>query len=410
MDTATTRRTLLGAGALLAAGSLVRQARADEGEARPAAEADSGGKAPKPLKILVLGGTRFLGPAIVDHALARGHEVTLFNRGRSNPEMYAHLETLKGNRGAHADARRGRPAAPVDLASLEGRTWDVAIDTSGYWPEFVEASSKQLAKQVGHYLFVSSISVYPSFSKSAEEITEETSLGDLKPREEYKGFDYGAFKALCEQACEKHMPGRVAHVRPGLIVGDRDATRRFGEWPLRVNRGGEVLAPGNPDGHCQFIDVKDLGRFCVHLGETKAAGAFNANGFDSHLSFAEFLHGCKAAIRTDVSFTWVAEDFLEKQKVRPWRELPNWIPEKALAWVNVRKAIAAGLAFRPICDTIRDALAWELKQKAAAEKAVADGAEGARPWRWAMTPAREAEVLKAWHDQTLAPPAKPEGK
>lgn len=392
----TTRRALLGAGALLGAAALARGARAED---EPAPEAAGGGaRAANPLKILVLGGTRFLGPAIVDHALARGHEVTLFNRGKSNPGMYASLERLRGNRGAHANPRRGTPAVPVDLKSLAGRTWDVAIDTSGYWPEFVEASSKQLAQQVGHYVFVSTISVYPSFGKDPAEITEDTSLGDLKPREQYEGFDYGAFKALCEQACEKHMPGRVANVRPGLIVGDRDSTRRFGAWPVRVNEGGEVLAPGKPEGHCQFIDVKDLGRFLVHLGETKQAGAFNANGFDSHLSFAEFLHGCKAALRTDVSFTWVDEAFLEKHKLRPWRELPNWMPHDVLAWVNVQKAIDAGLTFRPICDTIRDALAWELHMKAEAEKALAAGAQGARPWRERIDRVREAEVLKAWHD------------
>lgn len=404
MDTTTTRRTLLGAGALLGAAALARGARAEE---EPAGAAAPVAKAAKPLKVLVLGGTRFLGPAIVDHALARGHEVTLFNRGKSNPGMYPDVEKLKGNRGAHADPRRGRPAAPVDLKSLEGRTWDVAIDTSGYWPEFVEASSKQLAKQVGHYVFVSTISVYPGFGRDPAEITEESSLGELKPREAYKGFDYGAFKALSEQACEKHMPGRVANVRPGLIVGHRDSTRRLGEWPLRVNRGGEILAPGDPEGHCQFIDVKDLGRFCVHLGETRQAGAFNANGFDSHLSFAEFLHGCKAAIRTDVSFTWVDEPFLEKHKLRPWGELPNWMPKKTLAWVNVRKAIQAGLTFTPICDTIREALAWELHVKAEAEKALADGKEGARPWRWKLSPEREAEVIKAWHDAKLDAPEDP---
>ncbi len=387
----------------MAAGALVRRAHAEE----PAAAPQARGTAAKRLKILVLGGTRFLGPAIVDYAVARGHEVTLFNRGRSNPEMYPKLEKLKGNRGSHGDARRGRKASPVDLRALEGRTWDVAIDTSGYWPEFVEASSKQLAEQVGHYVFVSSISVYPAFSKTNEEIFETSSLGELKPRAEYKGFDYGAFKALCEQACEKAMPGRVANVRPGLIVGERDATRRFGEWPLRVHRGKEVLAPGKPEGHCQFIDVKDLGAFCVKLGEDRAAGEFNANGFNGHLSFEEFLHGCKCAIGTDVSFTWVSEAFLEKEKIRPWMELPNWIPAKALGWVNVEKAIEAGLTFRPISNTIQDALAWELKQKAEAEKAVAASKEGARPWRWRLDPAREAKVLQRWHDSLLQGPESP---
>jgi 2'-hydroxyisoflavone reductase len=383
MTDATTRRALLGAGAVLAAGALARGLGAEEEPQAPAAAAPK-----KKLKLLILGGTRFLGPAIVDHALARGHEVTLFNRGKSNPEMYPDLEKLKGNRGSHGDPRRGREAEPVDLKSLEGRTWDAAIDTSGYWPEFQDVSSRQLAKQVGHYVFVSTISVYPQFGKSTDAIDEDTELVGLKKREEYTGFDYGAFKALCEQACEAAMPGRVANVRPGLIVGHRDSTRRLGEWPLKVHRGGEILAPGNPEGHCQFIDVKDLGAWCVHLAEAKTAGVFNASGFPGHLSFEEFLHGCKCSIRTDCSFTWVSEAFLEEQKVRPWAELPNWMPEKMLPWVKVERAIAAGLTFRPIADTVRDALAWELETR---EKA------GER-WRWKLAPEREAAVLKAWHE------------
>ncbi len=394
MSDSTTRRALLSAGALLAAGALARGARADEdpkpGPAKePAAPTD---EKPGKLKLLILGGTRFLGPAIVDHAVARGHEVTLFNRGKSNPNMYPKLEKLRGNRGSHGNPARGRKAEPVDLKSLEGRTWDACIDTSGYWPEFVEASAKQLAKQVKHYVFISSISVYPGFGKSNDPIDENSSLGDLKPRDQYKGFDYGAFKALCEQACEAAMPGRVANVRPGLIVGDRDATRRFGAWPLRVHRGGEVLAPGKPKGHCQFIDVKDLGAWSVLLAEQKTAGVFNANGFPGHLSFEEFLHGCKAAIRTDVTFTWVDEAFLEAQKVRAWREMPNWMPVKDLPWVNVEKAIKAGLTFRPISNTIQDALAWDLAQREKAGDA----------WKETFSATKQAAVLKAWHERLEA--------
>jgi len=380
MTDSTTRRAILGAGAVLAAGALARALAAEEeaaGKAQPRVKA---------LKILVLGGTRFLGPAIVDHAVARGHDVTLFNRGRSSPGMYPDLDHLRGNRGSHGDEAHGRPAEPVDLKALEGRTWDVAIDTSGYWPEFVEISAKQLAEQVGHYVFISTVSVYPQFGKGDATITEDTPLVGLKKREAYDGFDYGAFKALCEQACEAAMPGRVANVRPGLIVGHRDATRRFGEWPLRVDRGGEVLAPGKPEGHCQFIDVKDLGAWCVHLAERKVAGVFNATGFPGHLSFQEFLHGCKCAIRTDCSFTWVDEAFLEEQGVKAWSELPMWIPAKDLGWVDVQKAIGQGLGFRPIADTIRDALAWELQQRERAGK----------NWRWQLAPEREAAVLAAW--------------
>lgn len=386
MSDKTTRRALLGAGAVLAAGALARKLAADEepgGAERPAG---------KRLKLLVLGGTRFLGPAIVDHALARGHQVTLFNRGKSNPEMYPELEKLRGNRGSHANPQLGQKAAPVDLESLKGRRWDAAIDTSGYWPEFVEASSKQLAGQVGHYVFVSTVSVYPQFGESSEPIDEETELEGLKKREDYEGFAYGPFKALCEQACEAAMPGRVANVRPGLIVGHRDSSRRFGEWGLKVQRGGEILAPGHPEGHCQFIDVKDLGAWCVHLAEQETAGVFNAVGFPGHLSFEEFLHGCKCSIRTDCEFTWVSEAFIEERKVRPWVELPNWMPRANLPWIKLGKAIAAGLGFRPIADTIRDALAWDLQLR---ERA------GSR-WRWRLDPEREAAILQAWHEQQKA--------
>jgi len=395
MPDSTTRRALLGAGALLAATSLARSLRADEEPAAGAAPT----AAPKPMKLLILGGTRFLGPAIVDAAVARGHTVTLFNRGKSNPDMYPQLEKLHGNRGSHGDPRRGRKAVPVDLASLKGRQWDAAIDTSGYWPEFVEVSAKQLAEQVAHYVFISSISVYPGFGKNADPIDEDASLGELKPREAYKAFDYGAFKALSEQACEAAMPGRVANVRPGLIVGARDSTRRFGEWGLKVHRGGEILAPGKPKGHCQFIDVKDLGAWCVHLAEQRTAGVFNATGFPGHLSFEEFLHGCKCAIRTDCSFTWVEEAFLEAQHVQPWMELPNWMPAAKLPWVSLAKATAAGLTFRPIADTIQDALAWDLAQRAKAGEA----------WKERFGAEKERAVLTAWQarKKPAAPSASP---
>ncbi len=398
MDDVTTRRALLGAGALLAAGSLARSLRAED-EAPGPAPAGATPERAKPLKLLILGGTRFLGPAIVDAALARGHTVTLFNRGKSNPGMYPRLEKLRGNRGSHGDARRGRKPQPVDLASLKGRQWDAAIDTSGYWPEFVEVSAKQLATQVAHYVFISSISVYPAFGKKAGTITEASSLGDLKPRAAYQGFDYGAFKALSEQACEAAMPGRVANVRPGLIVGARDGTRRFGEWGLKVRRGGEILAPGDPEGHCQFIDVKDLGAWCVHLTEQRTAGVFNATGFPGHLSFQEFLHGSKCAIRTDCSFTWVEEAFLEKQKIQPWLELPNWMPAARLSWVAPEKAIAAGLTFRPVADTIQDALAWDLAQREKAGTA----------WKERLSPEKERAVLRAWHARKKPAPAGPPG-
>ncbi len=388
MEAGTTRRELVGgslaaAGAALAMGSLARRA---------AARPDGGDKASKGLKILVLGGTRFLGPAIVDRAIVRGHTVTLFNRGKSNPGMYPDLEKLRGNRGSHGG--RGREPSPVDLKSLEGRTWDVAIDTSGYWPEFVKESSAFLADKVEHYIFISTISVYPGFGTSNETIDEDSSLGDLKPREEYEGFHYGPYKALCEQETEKAMPGRVANVRPGLIVGPLDPTDRFAWWPARVHRGGEVLAPGDGSSPCQWIDARDLGRWCVHIAEEKIAGVYNATGFNGPLSMMEFLHGCKCAIRTDCSFTWASEAFLEEHKVAPFMQMPLWIPEKGLPYVKVDRAVAKGLTFRPVADTVQDTIAWLEKDR---------GGVKLVNQRIGLPAEREASLLKAWHESQKKP-------
>ena len=390
-ESTTTRRTILGAGvgAAVAAGLLARRL--------SAAPEDSTPKAEKKLKILVLGGTRFLGPAIVDHAVARGHEVTLFNRGKSNPHLYPDLEKLRGDRGSPPSQRNPKGTEP-DLKALEGREWDAVIDTSGYWPEQMTWACELLKEKVKQYVFISTISVYPGFGRSNVEITEETPT-EVKKREEYERWEYGAFKALAELKAEELMPGRVTNIRPGLIVGPQDSSDRFTWWPVRVHRGGEILAPGDPDGHCQFIDVRDLGAWSVTCVEQGTVGVYNATGFKGHLSFGEFLAGCKCAIRTDCSFTWASEAFLEEHQVRPFMNMPVWIPKKGLPWVNVEAAIAKGLTFRPISDTIQDTLAWALAER--------DG--GKLNPRMGLEAKREQELLKLWHasKKTAPEPAAP---
>jgi 2'-hydroxyisoflavone reductase len=382
------RRALLGAaaaGVALAGAWLSRPAGAhpEEESAPPAPD-----RADRRLKLLVLGGTRFLGPAIVDHALARGHEVTLFNRGKSNPQLYPGLEKLRGDRGS-PPTPRSPAGTPADLKALEGRSFDAVIDTSGYWPEQMESVVGLLKDHVKQYVFISTISVYPGFGTSNTEITEATPTG-VKARSAYEQWEYGPFKALAEAAAEKLMPGRVTNIRPGLIVGPGDASDRFTWWPVRVHRGGEVLAPGNPEGHCQFIDVRDLGAWSVTCAEQGTVGVYNATGFPGHLSFGEFLAGCKCAIRTDCSFTWASEAFLEKHKVAPFQDMPLWIPDAALPWVNVEAAIAQGLTFRPISDTIQDTLAW----------ALAEPKGGKLNPRLGLAAEREQNLLAAWRTLT----------
>ena len=339
----------------------------------------------RPMKLLILGGTRFLGPAVVEHALDRGHSVTLFNRGKSNPQMFPELEKLKGDR----DPDKG-----AGLKALRNRKWDAVVDTSGFFPRMVRASSELLAESVGQYVFVSSLSVYAETAKIGIDETDPVATMD-DPTLETFGDEfqyYGPLKALCEQAAEAAMPGRATSVRPGLIVGYRDSVPRFTYWPVRVERGGEVLSPGTPDDPVQYIDVRDLAAFIVHAIENKATGVFNTNGpTEAATSIGEVLHGCKAVTGGSATFTWVDAEFLEKQEVQPWAHMPLWIPPTGeyagFHRMNCGKAIAAGLTTRPLAETVRESLAW-----------FHEWPEGEPfPWRGGIEPEREREVLAAWH-------------
>jgi 2'-hydroxyisoflavone reductase len=343
------------------------------------------GKAGTPLKILILGGTAFLGPQIVEAAQARGHVLTLFNRGKTNPGLFPDIEKLHGDRDG-------------DLKSLEGRSWDAAIDTSGFVPRIVSMSAKLLAPSVKRYLFISTISVFADDIRPGT--AEDGKLATMDdPTSEDVPTYYGALKALSEKAAETEMPGRTWIVRPGLIVGPGDRSDRYTYWPVRMARGGEVLAPGDGNDPVQYIDVRDLAEWIVLGTEKSLTGIYNATGPEKRLTMKPFLDGVKKAVGGNAKLTWVPASFLEKQKVSPWGDMPVWIPneggETGVTQLDCRKAIGAGLKFRSVEETAKDTLAWY--------KTTPDDRRD-KP-KAGLTPAREAEVLAAWHAEQKVPKA-----
>ncbi len=337
-----------------------------------ARKADGGRK----LKLLILGGTGFLGPHTVRAALARGHEMTLFNRGRTNPHLFPDLEKLRGDRDG-------------DLAALEGREWDAVIDTSGYVPRVVKMSADLLAPRVSQYVFISSISVYGNLTEpGADETTPVDTIED-ETVEEITGSTYGALKALCEQAVEGSMPGRTTNIRPGLIVGPGDRTDRFTYWPVRVARGGEVLAPGDGRDYSQFIDVRDLAEWIIHCIERRITGVYNADSPAASLTIAELLETCRKVSGSDAEFTWADEEFLTEQGVNAWSDMPVWAGSGESGWGHVRttRARENGLGRRPVSETVRDTLDWFRTQPEERRAKLRSG----------LTVEREAEVLAAWH-------------
>jgi 2'-hydroxyisoflavone reductase len=318
------------------------------------------------VRLLLLGGPKFVGRAIADAALAQGHELTFFNRGRTNPEPYPEVERLVGDRAG-------------DLGALDGRTWDAVIDTSGYLPRVVEASARALAGS-GLYCFVSSVSVYADSSTPLDEASPTAELGDLSD-DAVTEESYGPLKALCEEAVRREFGARALVVRPGLIVGPHDPTGRFTYWPHRVARGGEVLAPGPPERRVQFVDVRDLGEWMVSLCEEGVAGTFNAS--NEGVPWQELLDTCVEVTGADPRVTWVPDDFLLEHGVGEWMELPMWLASPELAALHeavVERAVAAGLRFRTLADTVR----------AARELAEPTDAAG-------LTAEREATLLGHWH-------------
>lgn len=299
------------------------------------------------MKLLVLGGTKFLGRHAVDAALADGHEVTTFTRGQTNPELFPEAEHLRGDRDGALDA-------------LRGRAWDGVVDTSGYVPRIVRQSAELLHDAVQRYVFVSSISVYADFSQPLAESSPVAELDD--PDTEDVAEHYGALKAACERVVEEVYGERSARVRAGLIVGPYDPTDRFTYWPRRVAAGGAVLAPGSPGAPVQFVDARDLARFLVRLALEGPGGTFNATGPAEPLTFGELLERARSAIGSDAELRWVDDERVLAAGVQPWTELPLWLPDPSyagMARADISRSVEAGLAFRPTAETIVDTLAWD---------------------------------------------------
>jgi 2'-hydroxyisoflavone reductase len=339
-------------------------------------------RAAKPIRILILGGTGFIGPNQVRYALARGHAVTLFNRGRTNPGLFPNVEHLQGDRAPN----------PGDYKSLEGREWDVVIDNPTTRPRWVREAAAALQGRVKQYVFVSTISVYatndtPGADETAAVLTTETP--DVESGPEFQRL-YGPLKALSEKEAEKAFPGHVTIIRPGLIVGVGDTSDRYTYWPVRIARGGEVLAPPADD-PVQFIDARDLGEWTVRCCEEETVGVFNATGPARRFTVREMLEGARDVVKSSATFTHVASGFLSAQRVRGWSDLPVWIaPEGRNAGFTQRsiaRALAKGLTFRPYTDTVRETLAFYNGQTP----------ERKAELRAGITAAREKEVLAAWH-------------
>ena len=345
------------------------------------------------MRLLVLGGTKFLGRAVVSAAAQAGHEVTLFNRGRQDPSAFRELETLHGDR-----------TTPEGLSVLRGRAWDAAIDTAAYLPRDVRAMCAALHERVPHYTLVSSISAMASHAPAGQD--EDSALARLTPAQEAEvdrlaadgpipaktlGEFYGPLKVRCEEEVRAAYGDRALIVRPGLIVGPFDGTDRFTYWPARFLRGGDVLAPGSPDRRVQFIDVRDLAEWMVRLIERKDGGTYLATGPARRLAFGEVLEACARVARERGArpsrIVWVDDTRLLAAGVGPWMEMPLWIPASdpdhaGFMTERIDRALAAGLTFRPLADTIRATLDWDATRPKDTPRAAG------------LAPAREAELLR----------------
>ncbi|MEO6594455.1 MAG: NAD-dependent epimerase/dehydratase family protein [Planctomycetota bacterium] len=338
-------------------------------------------------RILLLGGTVFLGPAVVEAALAKGHDVTLWNRGKTNPNLFPGVEKLHGQRRRPRPDKPGDPAQ--DLEALKGRKWDAVVDTSAFFTGEVEDVCTVLDGNVGQYVFISSLSVYKTLEQDATPVDEQSPLCECADKyTQQMGAhyeNYGALKRYGEDAVAAAFPGKATLLRPGYIVGPGDTSDRFAYWPARLLRGGECLAPGDPDNDLQFLDVRDLGAWIVHTIEAGITGPFNAVGFDGRISTAEFLHTGKGTLNHGCTFTWVDDAFLEANGGTAWDSIACWTPKAKNGRAVNTKALAAGATFRPIAETIRDTANWIRAER------------GNRPWREGlMTAERERELLAKW--------------
>jgi 2'-hydroxyisoflavone reductase len=325
------------------------------------------------MKILIIGGTRFLGRHLVNAARVRGHTITLFNRGQSNPNIFLQVDKIQGDR-------------EKDLDLLTDEYWDVVIDTCGYFPRIVRMSAEALKGKVENYVFISSISVYADFSKIGINESDPLAKMEDETNEENTPETYGPLKALCEKAVQDVFGIDSLIIRPGLIVGPHDPTDRFTYWPVRVARGGDVLAPDRPDVLTQIIDVRDLAKFIIGLIEENVSGIFNATGPDYNLSFGRLLDTCKLIGNSDAKFKWAPPEFLNENNVAAWSDMPAWLPDNGedagFARVDISKALNAGLKFHSLEETIHDTLEW------------ANSRPQDHEWKAGLKPEREKELLE----------------
>jgi 2'-hydroxyisoflavone reductase len=380
----TTRRDLLKLGALalgataVAKGSLLR-----------GAQAGTVGRAERPLDILILGGTGFIGPHQIRYALARGHRITVFNRGRRPNAFSDRVEALTGDR------------MDGSLDALKGRRWDVCIDNPTTLPYWVRDIGHVLQGQVKHFIFISTLSVYASNAVPGEDedgalaaYTGEDVMAESMDSLRADMALFGPLKVASEREAQKWFPGITTVIRPGLIVGPGDETDRFSYWPLRLARGGEVLAPGDGSDPVQIIDVRDLAVWTICMAEQRVFGSYNAMGPDYRMSMAAMLYGIRAVTGKAASIHWVPADFLAERQVRPWADMPTWVPAQGdsvgFSTRSNARALAQGLTFRPLADTVQATLDWFRSQPAERQAQVRAG----------ISAEREAEVLAAWKAAT----------
>lgn len=335
-------------------------------------------RAKAPLRILILGGTGFIGPNQVKYALDRGHSVTLFNRGVTNSALFPNVPRLIGDRNL-----------PDGHKALESGQWDVVIDNPTSNPKWVRDAGRALRGRTKHYIFVSTISVFSDNSAPIDENGPLNAPSDIEAP--YDAKLYGQNKVRSEMEARTQFGDNVTIVRPGLIVGPGDLSDRFSYWPVRIDRGGEVLAPGTPNDPVQYVDARDLSEWIIRLAETKTLGTFNATGPKASTTMAEMLYGIKAVTTSGAQFTWVPADFLGANQVRAWSDMPVWVPPvgrtAGFARVICQKAYAAGLTFRPLADTAAETLAWYRTRPAAEQEKARAG----------LAPDREVAVLAAWN-------------
>jgi 2'-hydroxyisoflavone reductase len=346
---------------------------------------ENASQAPRRIRLLILGGTGFIGPFQVKYAVERGHDVTIFNRGRSAPGMFQGVTELIGDRAAN------------NYESLKGKTWDAVIDNSASTapaPQWVREASAVLKDNVGQFLFISTRSVYRDLSKVPATVDAPVYTLQNPPNGYQQGnpYPYGLAKALAEEEARKAFGARTTIVRPGLIVGPEDDTDRFTYWPVRIDRGGEILAPGNPEvDRVQVIDVRDLCEWAIRLCEQRTFGTFMGVGPLNGRSMAEFLYGIAAITSKPLSWTWIPREFLLQHNVRGYREMPVWQPpvpgNEGFARFDLTREVAAGLTFRTLADTAQATLAFHYSRPAERQARLGN----------AITAEREKEVLAAWH-------------